>query len=59
MEGMLSFVFCMWVGIFVALPFVLDYFSIGPNTTSLGNGEGTCMSVVEHVTSDEKYEYVI
>ena len=32
---------------------------IDPNITSLGKGEWNCLSVVGHVTGDEKYECVI
>ena len=31
-------------------------FPIDPNIVSSGNGEWNCLSVVEHVTGDEKYE---
>jgi hypothetical protein len=34
-------------------------FLVDSNTTSLGNGEWNCLSVEEHVTSDEKYECII
>lgn len=36
-----------------------NVFHTYPNTTSLGNGELSCLSAVKHVTKDEKYEYVI
>lgn len=34
-------------------------FPTDPNITSLGKGEWYCLSVVEHVTGDKKYECVI
>ena len=41
MKGLLSFGFSMWVRVAFASesPFVLEHYSIDPNTISLGNGE--------------------
>ena len=37
----------------------LNVFPPDPNTTSLGKGEWNCLSVVVHVTGDDKYECLI
>jgi hypothetical protein len=36
-----------------------NVFPTNPNIASLGNGEWNCLSVVGHVTGDEKYDCVI
>ena len=51
-EGLLGVIFCMWMGIPIAVP-------IDPKTLSRENVEANCLSLVGHVTSDEKYECVM
>ena len=60
MEGLLSFgILCVGGHIHCPCHLCWNAFPIDPNTTSLGNGEWNCLSVVGHVTGDEKYECVI
>ena len=40
MEGLWGFGLCMWVCVSFALPFLLERFSLDPNTISLGNESG-------------------
>lgn len=51
---------CMWVCIYPLLCYLCcNIFLTDPNTTSLGNREWVCLSVVDHVIGDEKYKCVI
>jgi len=60
MEVLLSFGVCVWVCIAIAMSFMMEcFFPTDPNTTSLGNGEWNCLSVVGHVIGDKKYECII
>jgi hypothetical protein len=59
MQWLLCIIFSMWVT--YPLPWHLCWKVVpsDPNITSLGRGEYNCLSEVEHVIGEEKYEWVI